>query len=459
LVSPAVSPPSTRGPRPLWDAALAVLRANDLGGCTKPAPRLYPHQWSLDSAFIAIGLARVDPDRALRELETLFAAQWADGRIPHIVFNPDASDYFPGPDRWACASITNADPRAPATSGLVHHPVQALAARSIYEAAPDPTPLLPRLRALYPRLLAWHRYLATARDPEASGLLTIYHPWEGTDNAPRWDAPLANLAVGEVPPYIRHDLKHVADPSERPTQAEYDRYLWLVESLKAARYDDAAVYRAHPFLVKDVLFSAIFAAACQALGELADHLRAPREGREELAGWARRSSAAVQGRWDEAEHLALDLDVRAGAPIRVRTCAGFAPLLVPDLDRALADRLVERLFGPEFAGAPGLAFRVVPSTAPRSPGFRARAYWRGPSWPVINWLLGWGLAKQGYPDHAAALRESNLALLSQPDAHFAEYFEPFTGRPLGSADQSWTAAVALDWLASNRCRARTEGTR
>jgi len=30
---------------------------------------------------------------------------------------------------------------------------------------------------------------------------------------------------------------------------------------------------------------------------------------------------------------------------------------------------------------------------------------------------------------------------------FAEYFEPFTGEPLGSHEQSWTAAVALDMLA------------
>ena len=56
------------------------------------APRLYPHQWSWDSAFIAIGLAHIDAERALRELETLFAAQWADGRVPHIVFNPASGD-------------------------------------------------------------------------------------------------------------------------------------------------------------------------------------------------------------------------------------------------------------------------------------------------------------------------------------------------------------------------------
>src|SRR5262245_1109850 len=87
----------------LWRSALDVLRQNDLGRWTKPAPRLYPHQWSWDSAFIAIGLAHVDADRALLELESLFEGQWRDGRLPHIIFNPEARDYFPGPDRWAAA--------------------------------------------------------------------------------------------------------------------------------------------------------------------------------------------------------------------------------------------------------------------------------------------------------------------------------------------------------------------
>jgi hypothetical protein len=32
------------------------------------------------------------------------------------------------------------------------------------------------------------------------------------------------------------------------------------------------------------------------------------------------------------------------------------------------------------------------------------------------------------------------------DGTFAEYYEPFTGEPLGSMQQSWTAAAVLDWL-------------
>ena len=41
----------------LLESAKAVLDQNWLGHATKPAPRLYPHQWSWDSAFIALALA------------------------------------------------------------------------------------------------------------------------------------------------------------------------------------------------------------------------------------------------------------------------------------------------------------------------------------------------------------------------------------------------------------------
>jgi hypothetical protein len=431
----------------LWDAALAVLHQNDLGGWTKPAPRLYPHQWSWDSAFIAIGLAHVDPDRALRELEVLFEAQWTDGRVPHIAFNPDAHDYFPGPDIWATASLSAAAPRAPQTSGLVQPPVHALAAWQLSLVAGDQ--LRPRLSSLYPKLLAWHRYLANARDPEGSGLLSIYHPWEsGTDNSPRWDGPLSRVQVGRLAAYQRHDLKHVGDASERPTQAEYDRYLWLVESLKTARYDDAVAHRDHPFLVRDTLMSAIFALASDALARLARWLGAPESQVVEIEEWVRRTTRAVEGAWDTESRLALDFDVRASRPVRVRTCAGLAPILLPHGERTLLDRAVAELSGPSFASMPELAFAVVPSTVPGSPGYNRRAYWRGPAWPVINWLYWWALRQHGYRSEAEALREANLRLLARPEARFAEYFEPFTAEPLGSFEQSWTAAVTLDWLES-----------
>ena len=44
--------------------AAYILRDNSTGLITKAAPTLYPHQWSWDAAFNAIGLATIDLARA-----------------------------------------------------------------------------------------------------------------------------------------------------------------------------------------------------------------------------------------------------------------------------------------------------------------------------------------------------------------------------------------------------------
>jgi glycogen debranching enzyme len=67
-------------------------------------------------------------------------------------------------------------------------------------------------------------------------------------------------------------------------------------------------------------------------------------------------------------------------------------------------------------------------------------------WPVANWLIWWSLIRAGEHQRAEKIRRESLGQLAQ--GGFAEYFEPFSGEPLGSAEQSWTAAVALDMLAA-----------
>src|ERR671915_2126227 len=127
-----------RGVSDLARRAAEVLRRNDAGGWTKAAPELYPHQWSWDTGFIVVGLAHLDTDRAARELLTLFAYQWKNGKVPHIVFNPEAppESYFPSAEHWACAAASPDAPAAPPyTSCLTQPPVHAIAVWRIWEAA------------------------------------------------------------------------------------------------------------------------------------------------------------------------------------------------------------------------------------------------------------------------------------------------------------------------------------
>jgi hypothetical protein len=429
--------------------AAYALRANSAGSMTRAAPDLYPHQWSWDAAFVSVGIAHLDPRRATAELDHLFSGQWRTGMLPHIVFDPDEHSYFPGPDRWATDEVSDDAPRAPRTSGICQPPVHALAVERIVaiadrQGAATAAYVRNWLPGAYQRLLAWHRYLARERDPLGTGLIAVYHGWEGgMDNSPRWDGPYSRLVVpADLPPYERRDTRIVTDTSQRPTRLEYDRYLTSVEELKHAGYDDARIRATVGYLTTDVFMSAIFAAASDALTRIARMLGADEVA--ELEEHAERFRAGVAASVDADLGLALDTDLRAGQTLPVETVAGFAPLLSGGLDPAAEQAMIELLQSERWTGHPGLRYAVLPTTSLASPDFRSRAYWRGPSWPVINWLFVWMLERRGRADVAAPLREASLAQLAE--GSLAEYYEPLTGEPLGSANQSWTAAAALDLL-------------
>ncbi|KPI23030.1 hypothetical protein OV320_1078 [Actinobacteria bacterium OV320] len=225
--------------------AASVLAGNWTGTSTVPSPGLYPHQWSWDSAFIAIGLRHVSPRRAQTELETLLAAQWGDGRIPHIVFNPSVplDAYFPSPDFWRSSTAGRAAgaPRTVQTSGIVQPPVHALAAWLVHCADPGLSRARGFLSRVYPRLAAWHRYLLHRRDLGGGGLVSVVHPWEqGMDNAPSWDAPLARVAPAPARSFRRADLDHGA-PEDRPTDLDYGRYVRLATEYRDGGYRDGGV--------------------------------------------------------------------------------------------------------------------------------------------------------------------------------------------------------------------------
>ncbi|MCB0977126.1 MAG: hypothetical protein KDB02_06665 [Acidimicrobiales bacterium] len=455
-------------------AAEDVLRLNDRGGWTRPSPALYPHQWSWDAAFIAIGWAHLDVDRAVAELEHLFEAQWDTGMVPHIVFDPTVpqGSYEPAPQRWGSEAHS---PTGVLTSSICQPPVHAMALQRIVEIAGREHPAIRRvLPELLDALRRWHRWLRTARDPDGTALVTILHPWEsGMDNSPRWDEPLSALPeppvqrphdafpCGVAPSTVqnhrgkqepvagRPDLGHVADPSERPTDLDYARYMALVESLASLDHDQATAMKRHPFRVRDVWFSAILAAADESLAALfADSSTTGAEAEaKSFRADAARTREALARSIDGASERCLDFDLSAHHPITSDTVAAFAPLLA-GTESVLTDRLVDRLWSPHSAGNPALVHPLPPSTAVDDPSFDARRYWRGPQWPPITWLLWNGLVSVGRSIDAEGLRRSAVDQLLTVGC--CEYVDPLTGDPLGSESQSWTAAVALDWLCAAR---------
>ncbi|MFF7402467.1 MGH1-like glycoside hydrolase domain-containing protein [Streptomyces murinus] len=418
--------------------AARVLDANWTGASTVPSRSLYPHQWSWDSAFIAIGLRHLSPLRAQTELESLLAAQWTDGRVPHIVFNPSVplDAYFPGPDFWRSTTAGRAAgaPRTVQTSGIVQPPVHALAAWLVHRADPGLSHARGFLARVYPRLAAWHRYLLRRRDLGGGGLVSVVHPWEqGMDNSPCWDAPLARIDPAPARSFRRADLDHGA-PEDRPTDLDYGRYVRLAVEYRDARYADGH----GEFAVEDPSFNALLIASEHALAHIAAELGAGSAARHARA--ERLTSALVERLWSAESGMFLCRDVSGGELIPERGVSGLIPLLLPTLPGELVTALVRTLTGPHFGL--GGATRLVPSYDLLGEAFDPHRYWRGPAWFNTSWLVERGLRLHGERAPADAL---GAALLELAEASgFAEYVDPFTGEACGATGFGWTAALTLD---------------
>ncbi|MEU9578178.1 MGH1-like glycoside hydrolase domain-containing protein [Streptomyces chilikensis] len=420
--------------------ARLVLEDNWQGASTVPSRSLYPHQWSWDSAFVAIGLRHLSPLRAQTELRTLFSAQWDDGRIPHIVFNPAVPHdaYFPSPDFWrsTTAGRPSGAPPAVQTSGIVQPPVHALAVWLTHRADPGLSRTNGFLRRAYPKLVSWHNYLLRHRDLGAGGLVSVVHPWEqGMDNSPCWDPPLSRVTPAPAGSFTRADLAHGA-PEDRPTDLDYGRYVKLAMDYRDRGYVDGG----GEFAVEDPAFNALLIASEHALGLIETELGIRSAARHARA--ARLTRALVDRLWDERHGAFLCRDVLTGELIEEHGVASLIPLILPALDEGTARALVGTLCGPRFGL--GSSTRLVPSYDLTGACFDPHRYWRGPAWFNVGWLMEHGLRLHGHGELAAALREALLTTAGSSD--FAEYVDPYTGEACGAREFSWTAALTLDLL-------------
>lgn len=412
---------------PIAETAIAVLRENDRGQYTVPTQGLYPFQWNWDSCFTALGQSHYDLDRAWTEIETLFAHQWDDGMVPHMVFHEDAPGYFPGPDVWSTG-------RSVPTSGITQLPIAGFAVHELWKRSSGRADA--RARALLHGLDRWHAWFYRTRDPEASGLVAVIHPWESRDNTIDWDEGFERVPTEGVMPYIRNDTKH-ADPATRPTKEQYDRYLWLVQHFRGLNWDSTRTHDASPFRIVDPGFNAILIRSALETAELAEIL-----GETEIAArnraWAEKGLAALETLWDPAAGQYQPYDRVGGKLLDSPSIGGLLAVFAPipaERAKAIAETLRQIGNSVRF---------LTPSHHPRDPRFDLKRYWRGPVWLVCNYLITDGLRRAGETELASRIRQDSLDLIGT--GGFSEYYDPSTGAPLGGGRFSWTAAMVLEFL-------------
>ena len=406
-----------------------ILVRNDRGGYTVPTHGLYPFQWNWDSAFVALGFAEFDRDRAWAEIETLVSAQWEDGMIPHIVFHQRDEGYFPGPDVWATG-------RTPPTSGITQPPVLATIVRELWEAE-GADPACERMRALYRACLASHRWFHTFRDPLGNGLVMVTHNWEtGRDNSSEWDDALARVDTSGVGTYQRRDTGHV-DAAMRPKQEEYDRYVAILQFGRASGWNHRTIADHGPFRMVDVGMSMELLRANRDLLALAQAIDdAPVAA--ELQARISLSEAGMDWLWNEDAGAYCSRDATTHESSGLVTNASFLAFYAGVGSAQQRARLIEGL-----ERVAGSATYLLPSLEAGSRAYDHRRYWRGPVWLVVSYMVAQGLAEQGHTEWATRIREDSARLIEA--SGFYESFSPETGEGSGGPDFSWTAAMWLAW--------------
>jgi len=414
----------------LFDQAAKVMQKNDRGGYTVPTSGLYPFQWNWDSCLVALGQRHIDEKRAWTEIQTLFDHQWADGMVPHIVFHELDDGYFPGPQVWDTG-------RSTPTTGITQPPVAGFAIKRLYDDAKDKSLAREKAQSLLKQIDLWHQWFYRCRDPQGTGLVAVIHPWEtGRDNSIDWDEPFERVPTDGVEPYERRDLQH-ADADHRPTMAQYDRYIWLVQCFRNLKWDNNKLHDASPFQVVDPGFNGILIRSCHDIADLADEL-----GESDIAkrnrGYADRALVALESLWNDDYGQYVCFDRAQGAQIDSPSVGGLlATVAAIPIQRAkaIAKRIDTLSTQSRY---------LVPSHDPTDKRFDAKRYWRGPSWLIVNYMIADGMYQAGIDSVASKIEQDSLQLIDQ--SGFAEYYDPITGDPCGGKTFTWTAAMVIEFL-------------
>lgn len=430
----------------LAEYCLGVLKNNDRGNHTSPA-KLYPHQWLWDSCFVAIGLRHSAPDRAAREIANLVHGQWANGMIPHMIFN-SGREYQLERETWR-SWLSPFAPDKLSTSGITQPPVLADAVIKVGEKL-NTTDRKAFYRYMYEPLVAYHCWLYNERDPHKEGLTLQIHPNEvGMDNTPPWVqqlyehsrpwwiALIEKLHLDAVVSFIRRDTRRV-NPGQRISNVEA-MMLWdVVRRLRRKHYDIDKILHRTLFATEDVSFNSILIRNNSYLQEIAKFLK--RRLPAGLLASMKQTEDALEQLYDETTGLYYSRDFITHKLISSPTIGSLMPLYAGSITKKRAEELVNIMKDHKQFWL----HHPLPSVPLNSAYFDATRYWQGPTWVNTNWLIIDGLKRYGFMAEAEDLRRRSIAMVTSAGAY--EYFSPIDGKGLGADNFSWTAALTIDLI-------------
>ena len=360
-------------------------------GFCVPNLDVYPHQWLWDSCFHSLIWAELDDGRAIVELESVLASQYESGFVPHMTYwnQPSLHQDFWG--RSQTSSITQ-PPMFGHAAAVLH--------RRGFEISSE----------LCQRIEKAFGYLLRSRPRTPDGLVPVFHPWEsGCDDSPRWD---------------------VVDQTALTPQFDADAWRSAKsEMVQSLRYGADGSPVANPlFEVGSSGFNALI------LFNFAEFSTIPWAAASGTMNTLRveyeKLRSAFVDSWRPQHQTWIDDSVQRAS--RCRTADALLGLLIDPQELGF-----EQLRSPEALGGDFGVAGVHRNEAAYDPA----SYWRGPSWPQLNYLLTLASVRAG--EHGLASQLRRAALRGAQRSGIAEYWNPESGQGYGATPQTWTGLALV----------------
>lgn len=286
----------------------------------KPGRSRYPFQYFWDTCFHVYTMTALgEHQMGKRCMQSLFAMQREDGFVGHMLFwgpytptrltdvfqsKPSVRDFF-----------------RPHMSALLQPPLAAQAVLRVYTYDKD----ISFLKQMLPKLKLYYNWLASNRDFDGDGLLSIISYFEaGMDWKPSYDEVIGFS----------------------PGRADWRLFLKVVSiDLKnyLRSYDLKKIHQANDFLVKDAGFNTIYAQNLQAMAEICRLTGDPDADRYEKLG-AKVMQSIIDIMYDQEEEAFFDVYGRDNKKLRVLTPTIFFPAIIKGMPDEIGRRVIERHF-------------------------------------------------------------------------------------------------------------------
>ncbi len=327
--------------------------------------------------------------QSIRELKSIIDSQWKNGMLPHIRFVKGEKGYSPDANEWECTNKTLKDKFK--TSGITQPPVIGITLNKVIKNINNINNFKKDILYIIHGIELFHDFLFRERDPYNEKLICLIHPWEsGLDNSPIFDEEneyarsiLNNLKIKQQI-IDRKDLNKVVSDF-RPGEKDYDVYGKLIGYFKKYDYNQSELSRKSPFRVQDLLFNTLLLNAMKSLLQVYSILS--RCMKDDFKKVIRKNKRRVyllekslrNKMYDKESKNYYSYSLNLNKKINIVTIQTLiANIFFAEETQEAIDKINK------YQTKESYSFL---STQSNSVFFDPIKYWRGPIWPIINWLI------------------------------------------------------------------------